>query len=360
MDADSRNAAAYSLLELNTGVHDTHHQQQHHHVTNYPSSSSSSPSLEQQRLRRHFENHAGIRPSNGWLEQCMLHIRNSITTGTNNNNIEEEIWNQILHADLRDVVRVPPRSSERNDDDITHAGATNSAAMILRNAVRQSSKNYINDSRNDTNTSRNFQSSKVVLPSDFQLLVQIEELVDVTMNGEQQLAADGDNPVASVANNTYNTSRQQQQQQQNYGSSSRNSKYRCLKMVFSDGYNPDGNNSLSEANLLLDEDGREEHRDQVIMFARETSPILNLSLSSPPGIKLILRGPVDVRCGMLELNDGNCIVAGGEIESWKSIRSKAKEKAQRERGLGVDPTIKALIWNPIVGDEDGMYFILNE
>ena len=293
----------------------------------------------------------------------MLHIRNSITTGTNNNNIEEEIWNQILHADLRDVVRVPPHSSERNDDATTTAGATNSnsAAVILRNAVRQSSKNYINDSRNDTNTSRNYQSSKVVLPSDFQLLVQIEELVDVTMNGEQQLAADGDNPAASVANNTYNASRQQQQQQQNYGSSSRNSKYRCLKMVFSDGYNPDGNNSLSEATLLLDEDGREEeHRDQIIMFARETSPILNLSLSSPPGIKLILRGPIDVRCGMLELNDGNCVVAGGEIESWKSIRSKAKEKAQRERGLGVDPTIKALVWNPIVGDEDGMHFILNE
>jgi len=61
---------------------------------------------------------------------------------------------------------------------------------------------------------------------------------------------------------------------------------------------------------------------------------------------------------MLELNDGNCVVAGGEVESWKLIRMKAKERAQRERGLGVDPTIKALIWNPIMGDEEGMIFVM--
>ncbi len=348
MDEDGSNAAAYSLLELNSGRQKTPHpqqQQQQQHTLN-PSSFSGSPaSQEHQRLRQYIETQAGIRPSYCWLEQCLLHIR---TSSYHIDNVEEEIWNQILHADLRDVVREPPsHSSEGNNDDHSAGAAAKTAAGQLRHAIHQSSKIY-----SATTSNGKFQSNKVSLPSNFQLLVQIEEIVDVSMSGEQQLAAVGDN--SATANNTYNNSRQQQQQ--NNGNTSHNPKYRCLKMVVSDGCHSNGG-SLSETNLLADE-GKENH-DQ-IMFARETSPILNLSLSSPPGVKLVLQGPLDVRYGILELNDGNCLVAGGEIDSWKLIRSKAKEKAQRERGLGVDPTIKALIWNPMMGDEDGMYYFMNE
>jgi hypothetical protein len=345
MDEDGSNAAAYSLLELNSGRQKTLHPQQQHTINSSSSSSSvSSASQEHQRLRQYFENQAGIRLSSCWLEQCLLHI----CSGSNRiDDVEEEIWNQILHADLRDVVREPPcHSSEGNNDDNSAGAAEKTAAGQLRHAIHQSSIN-------STATSNGkFQSSKVSLPSNFRLLVQIEEIVDVTMSGEQLLAAMGDNSVTET--NTYNNSRQQQQR--NNGNTSHNLKYRCLKMVVSDGCHSNGG-SLAETNLLAD-DGKENH-DQ-IMFARETSPILNLSLSSPPGVKLVLQGPLDVRCGILELNDGNCLVAGGEIDSWKLIRSKAKEKAQRERGLGVDPTIKALIWNPIMGDEDGMYSFMNE
>jgi len=55
---------------------------------------------------------------------------------------------------------------------------------------------------------------------------------------------------------------------------------------------------------------------------------------------------------MLELNDGNCVLMGGEIHGWKEIWTRARERAQRERDLGVDPTIKALIWNPDTGGEE--------
>lgn len=362
MDADGGNAAAYSYssLDPNSGHRQTPHQQQH--VVN---SSSSSSSHELQRFRHHFENQAGIRPSHCWLEQCLLFIRgssNSTGTAGIDYNIEEEIWNQILYADLRDVVRVSSssHSSESNEND--DGNSKEAASTQLRHAIRQSSKNYANN-RNTLNSNGKFQSHKVTLPSNFQLLVQIEEIVDVTMNGEQQLAAvggDGNNnntATASLTNNMYNNGRQSQQQHNNFGNtSSRNSKYRCLKMIISDGYHSNGKPSLSETNQPSD-DGKENHTE-IIMFARETSPILNLSLSSPPGVKLVLHGPIDVRCGMLELNDGNCVVAGGEVESWKLIRMKAKERAQRERGLGVDPTIKALIWNPIMGDEEGMIFVM--
>jgi len=361
MDADGGNAAAYSYssLDPNSGHRQTPHQQQH--VVN---SSSSSSSHELQRFRHHFENQAGIRPSHCWLEQCLLFIRgssNSTGTAGIDYNIEEEIWNQILYADLRDVVRVSSssHSSESNEND--DGNSKEAASTQLRHAIRQSSKNYANN-RNTLNNNGKFQSHKVTLPSNFQLLVQIEEIVDVTMNGEQQLAAVGgddgtNNAATSLTNNMYYNCRQSQQQQNTFGNtSSRNSKYRCLKMIISDGYHPNGKSSLSETNQHSEE-GKENHTE-IIMFARETSPILNLSISSPPGVKLVLHGPIDVRCGMLELNDGNCVVAGGEIESWKLIRMKAKERAQRERGLGVDPTIKALIWNPIMGDEEGMIFVM--
>jgi hypothetical protein len=86
----------------------------------------------------------------------------------------------------------------------------------------------------------------------------------------------------------------------------------------------------------------------------ETTQILNLSVSSPPGLKLLLHGPIIVRVGLVELNDGNCAVIGGEIDSWKEVWKKAKERSQREKGLGIDPTVKALVWNPLMGDEEGM------
>jgi hypothetical protein len=35
------------------------------------------------------------------------------------------------------------------------------------------------------------------------------------------------------------------------------------------------------------------------------------------------------------------------------MQRKALEQAQRLAGVGVDPTVKALIWNPIGADEEG-------
>lgn len=313
-----------------------------HHLRHQHANSLSFSAQEHRRLQQHFENQAGIQPSQRWLDQCLMHVRSGDNAPFETNSVDEEIWNQILHADLRDVVRVIPHLSEE-DDNANAPGAAVMPVMQLRNAILQS-KNYANG--NDTNNNNgSSQAHKATLPSSFKLLVQIEEVVDVTMNGEQQLAGNG-------ANYAYTTNAGQQPQQ--YGSTTRNAKYRCLKMVFSDGYYPDGKSFLSP--LITSEndqnDDEKENRNQ-IMFAMETSPILNLSLMSPPGIKLLLRGPIDVRRGLLQLNDGNCVVVGGEIDSWKVIRSMAKDRAQRERGFGVDPTIKALIWNPVTGDEEG-------
>jgi hypothetical protein len=169
----------------------------------------------------------------------------------------------------------------------------------------------------------------------------MEEVIDVSMSSEQQLAAMGGggashDAASTNASNPYS----------GRTATTCSTKQRCLKIAFSDGYHSSGKSFQHENNDNGD-----------ILLAIETYPILKLSVSSPPGLKLLLHGPIVVRVGLIQLNDANCVVIGGEIESWKVLSMKAKERAHRERGLGVDPTIKALVWNPIMGDEEGMLYV---
>lgn len=46
------------------------------------------------------------------------------------------------------------------------------------------------------------------------------------------------------------------------------------------------------------------------------------------------------------------------MAEWTNVAEKVKERVRRERGVGVDPTLRALIWNPLMGDEEGeCYYI---
>lgn len=302
-----------------------------------------------QLLQQRFESDAGVRPSQCWLDQCVAHLRGSnIINAANGPPVgrgeEDEIWNQILHADLRDVVREydPPSSPNSTVDGMNSSNddfGGRTAAMQLRNAIHQS---IIPKGNNDTVTRNGkYSSHEVTLPSDFRLLIQMEEVIDVSMSSEQQLAAMGGggashDAASTNASNPYS----------GRTATTCSTKQRCLKIAFSDGYHSSGKSFQHENNDNGD-----------ILLAIETYPILKLSVSSPPGLKLLLHGPIVVRVGLIQLNDANCVVIGGEIESWKVLSMKAKERAHRERGLGVDPTIKALVWNPIMGDEEGMLYV---
>ncbi|KAL7532760.1 hypothetical protein ACHAXR_004831 [Thalassiosira sp. AJA248-18] len=295
--------------------------------------------VEQHRQQQqHFETQAGVRPSHCWLEQCLRHVG-----GSNRN--DEAVWNQILHADLRDVVR-----EERNS---TNDGSQ-TAAMQLRKAIDQSKNSIANGNANNPATNNGkYKSRKVILPSTFQLLIQMEEVVDVTMNSEQQLASMGGTSGTTTASSSATTAVTTNNRGPQQGT--RNPKYRCLKMAFSDGYHSNGKpfTTTTTSSSSSEENGKENNHNQTTLMAMETSPIRHLSTtSSPPGLKLLLHGAINVRLGLLQLNDDNCTVVGGGIESWKEVWTKARERAQREKGLGVDPTIKALIWNPLMGDEE--------
>jgi len=367
---------------------------------------SDDKSREISRLQSHFETTAGIRPSRHWLRECLIHFRhhpgNHNTTGA----IEELIWNQILHADLRDVVRrCPDGDTERMqleiDTEQTHANDVEStAARQLREAIAKfkrpnisnnssclneiENQNQIDENPQENSTHGNrstknyYQSQhKVTLPSNFRLLVQMEEVIDATLNLEQQLSSMGGttNAGSGNGNQTYgdphggnarnSNNRSDNATNNNYNQNGmRNSRYRCFKIALSDGYYSNGK-SIPPSN---DENDHED--ENAVFVAMETSPLHNLSYSSPPGLKILIHGTsrsnscIDsngsssgndslvVRFGILQLNDGNSTIIGGHVPHWQGLWKKAKEKIQREKGHGVDPTIKALIWNPLTGDEE--------
>jgi len=209
----------------------------------------------------------GVCPSSHWLEDCTISLGNDAST--------DAVLQQILHHDLRDVVR------EFND-----ASPRNLQAVALHQALNQSLSS----------------DNAVDLPASFQLLMQVEEFVDVSVNAQLRLAH---GPTGRTAPTPVG-----------------NQRNRCLKMVVSDGYD-----------------------NETPMLALEISPIETLSAQSYAGLKVMVRGPMQVRHGVMLWTPGNVSALGGHVEALVEIQQAAIKQAQRVAGIGVDATVRALIGN---------------
>ncbi|GAX13666.1 hypothetical protein FisN_14Lh318 [Fistulifera solaris] len=235
-------------------------------------------------IRQQLLEVAGVSPSSHWLEDC----RTALQVSGQGTNADSYLY-QILYHDLRDVVR--------ELDQQENYGPLSEAAIALRQAQAQSMQ-----------ASHQY---KALLSSSFRLLVQLEEILDVSVNAQARY----ENGPASSASPTPVGNQQK----------------RCLKMVYSDGY---------------------DHNE--ILVAAETSPIPSLSVQSRAGCKVILSGPIQFRHGIALWNSTTTLVLGGEVEALVQVQKAAIEQAKRVAGVGIDPTIKALLWNnhqPI--SEDG-------
>ena len=250
-------------------------------------------------MQSRFHDKAGITPSKNYLDQCLAFVRQR---GGNSANEVDQIWQHILYSDLRDVVRSPSQDGSGEC----------SMAMILRKSVHESQQRP---------------QQRQTLPSNFSLLVQLEECIDWTQNSEQRLASMSGGSVQGD-NIGHNPGR--------YGQHQRNFRQRMLKLVVSDGYYPNGASSSGAASSTP---------HVSVLQAMETSTMASLTPTSPPGLKLYLHGPIPIRRGLLQLSDEYVAVLGGQVPHWQEIRNTAHRKAEKERGLGVDPTIKALCWN---------------
>jgi len=257
-------------------------------------------------LRQRFSS-IGISPSSEWLEACLQYLRQQNQAAD-----EDAILHQMLNTDLRDVVRCfePPA----NDAGSVVQRNGSSPNTILRKSI---------DTSNRENQGGQSQSCKSILPQSFKCMVQIEELLDVSLNAEQRLTL---GPASSSSPTPIG-----------------NQKKRCLKMLLSDGYNNEGN--------------RHSNFDETIgapihIVATETEPIPSLSVHSKPGIKVVLSGPIIIRFGVLMLDQGNTTVLGGCIPNLIRVQKKAMDLAAKLAGVGIDPTFRALVWNPEAGMED--------
>ncbi|GFH56513.1 hypothetical protein CTEN210_12989 [Chaetoceros tenuissimus] len=211
--------------------------------------------------------------SPAWLQACQSKF-----------NTTDDILYQIINHDLRSVIRSSSSSTSNNSN-----------AIELRNVIQNSLQ------------------KKATLPNSFQHLIQLEEILDVSLNAEMRLSLGPSSLSSPPVGNQQN---------------------RCLKLSFSDGYYSNGSTQ---------DDSQE---GQVMMTAMEISPIPNISVHSQPGIKCILSGPIDVRNGVLQLHTGNCTVIGGCIPDLIQVQKDAMDQAKRLKGVGIDPTYRALVYNP--------------
>jgi hypothetical protein len=245
-----------------------------------------------------------------WLSACKEYLQQHNQQPTSSSS-EDEILEQIINTDLRNVVR-------RFDAALVGTSIQYSLPSItLRNAMKISSN-------------PNQGICKATLPQTFKLVVQIEELLDVSLNAEGRLAL---GPASSSSPTPIG-----------------NQKKRCLKILISDGYFPNGDcrRLVEEGNGNSSGSGS----DQCHIVAMETVPIPSLSVHSKPGIKIVLCGPIEIRFGILMLNPGNTTVLGGCIPELIPIQKKAMNMAAKLAGIGIDPTFRALVWNPDSGMEE--------
>ena len=258
-------------------------------------------------IRNQLYHEAGVKPSMHWIRSYRAHQHQD-------NHSADVMLQHILYHDLRDVVREldPPATAGEPPQDLS---TSNSPSQQWRQMVR--AQQAAAGSSNSTES-----SLKTTLPESFRLMIQVEEVIDVASNAETRLG--GNNHSGGGTGQ------------------------RCLKLCISDGCYENGS-AYPNAN----NNHTAQQQQQQAMLAMEVTPIPNLTMASQAGLKLLLHGPIDIRWGVLMLHEGNALVLGGSVKELVDIQAKALEEAKREAGVGVDPTVRALIWNPDTGEEEG-------
>ncbi len=168
-----------------------------------------------------------------------------------------------------------------------------SEEQVLHQILYSDLRNVVQRDQDDGIIRQALSQEHTILPTCFLLMVQVEEFLDVSLNAEARLQV---GPASATAPTPVG-----------------NQQLRCLKLYLSDGYNPTSQH----------------------LVAMET-----------------LRGAIPCRHGILMCNNDHVQVLGGSVVSLVEIQQKAMEQAKKVAGVGIDPTIKALIWHP-EGANDG-------
>jgi hypothetical protein len=277
--------------------------------------------------QRELTSTAGVQPCAEWLQAAQEHI----IAGTNNNNNggtttstsrlrAEDVLHQIVHSDLHHVVG----ESSRSDSSTQLRQALERSLQQPSPPPQQQPQQQQLPTGAGASAASPPQWCKATLPDNFVHMVQVEELLDVSLNARDRLqfGPAGTNQPTPIGNQ----------------------RKRCLKYLISDGYSRQGSSgSGSGVDHITSSTSNNNNVPLPPIIGVAIYPIANLSVQSNAGIKLLLKGPMDIRYGVLLLHEGNCFVMGGAIESLKQIQRQAIEQARKVAGVGTDPTIQALI-----------------
>ena len=246
------------------------------------------------------------------------------------------VYDQVLHADLRDVC------NERVGNPLSaNPPSDSSPATLLRRAIAQSlaiSKGSASSNPHPgalPPPSSSCPPTPFSLPPGYKLFLQLDESVDVSSNACVR-AAHGSTSNASFANPSHYRNR-------------------VLKFCFCDGVTRIGGEGSSG--------GEEQYTTAVPVVGVELRPVPDLSTSSLGGVKLIIQNPrkvggeegntegIIIRAGVLMLKPNNVVILGGFEASLVKMQAKAVEVARKKYVEG-DNTLRALCWN-VVKEREG-------
>jgi hypothetical protein len=278
-----------------------------------------------------------LQPSSDWLKACVAYLQRK-----NQSLTVDSVLYQVLYSDLRAVVRTLSDgddggiriSTQHHHNSIRSGLQTVGAGSVLGDSTNTLPHPILPYPAVQLHQAINKSSQatcqyKQILPQTFGLLCQLEMLEDVSLNADRRLEVgpvnkNSNNPTPFVGNQSS----------------------RCLKLHMTHGYyfhcrdNNVNNNKNSQHGVFV---------------GTETTPIPNLSSHSLAGMKILLKGPLEIRHRVLLLHPGNCFVLGGGVEELVDYQHKALQRARESAGVGVDPTIRALVrtsTDPLLQDQD--------
>ena len=264
-------------------------------------------------VRRELLEKVGVYPSHHWLTDCW----NALSLQRPQHSLQaDDILEQIIHHDLRDVVRIFDEDDGGDSDSDTGVSLP---SVQVRQAIRHSQQQQ--------------QQFKAQLPASFRLLVQVEEILDVSVNAMTRLEYGPTN------SNTAPTPVGNQLK-------------RCLKIAYTDGFvGGTGHSRYINQNNNIN-NNTENQPPEEILVAMEVQAIPDLSVHSRAGLKILLQGPLTIRRGVALWHGGTTTVVGGRVTALEDMQQQALQQAQRLAGVGVDPTVRALIGTQPLTTED--------
>jgi RecQ mediated genome instability protein len=258
-------------------------------------------------IKEQLEQAMGVIPSEGWFNDCYDALRQDLQC-RGQPITAAMILEQIVFHDIRDVVRNNSTGTAAFDENQnlnvdSYASELSSNAILLRKAIDESQRN----------------DCKVILPSSFRLLVQVEEMCDISINSESRFTNDTTGTASVITGSSMG----------------------CHKICCVDGFYP----------------GQP-------FVAIEVTPCINRGTNVVPGTKILLAGPITVRQGIMGWHTGNIVILGGQVERLIHIHRNEMKKIKQMSGHGIDPTIRALIWNQqqhedMLNDDEGMVSCCN-